>query len=81
MEKEEVFVGQQEVAYRGDYITLGRLLKFVHVIDEGGLAKQYLSTNHVLVNGTPENRRGRKLRAGDVVLLEDRRSYKLVQKQ
>ena len=81
MEKEEVLAGPQEVAYKDDYITLGQLLKFVRVIDEGGLAKQYLQSNHALVNGVPENRRGRKLREGDVVQLEDRRSYKLVKKQ
>ena len=81
MEKEEVFVGQQEVAYRGDYITLGQLLKFVHVIDEGGLAKWYLSTHKTIVNGVDENRRGRKLRVGDTVVLDDKRSYVLIAKQ
>jgi ribosome-associated protein len=71
----------QEVAHTGDYITLGQFLKFVHIIDEGGLAKWYLSTHSTMVNGQPENRRGRKLRAGDVVVLDDKRSYRLIVKQ
>jgi len=69
------------IAYTGDYITLGQFLKFVHIIDEGGLAKWYLSTHVVVVNGVNENRRGRKLRSGDVVMLEDKRSFSLIAKQ
>jgi len=71
----------KEVAFQGDYITLGQFLKFVHIIDEGGLAKWYLSTHKTIVNGVDENRRGRKLRVGDTVVLDDKRSYVLIAKQ
>ena len=81
MENSSSQTNAQEVAYTGDYITLGQFLKFVHIIDEGGLAKWYLSTHQVTVNGVNENRRGRKLRAGDVVILEDKRSFNLIAKQ
>lgn len=50
-----------------DYITLGQLLKFARIIQEGGEAKRYLAENEVLVNGTPDPRRGRKLRPGDAI--------------
>ena len=53
-----------------DYITLGQLLKVVGEISSGGEVKAYLSRETPLVNGQPENRRGRKLRAGDVVELK-----------
>ena len=53
---------------RGDHITLGQLLKMVGIIGTGGEAKYYLAETPVQVNGEPEQRRGRKLRSGDLVL-------------
>ena len=50
-----------------DFITLNVLLKITGVIDTGGMAKTFLAENPVLVNGTSENRRGRKLYSGDVI--------------
>jgi len=50
-----------------DFITLNILLKIAGIIQTGGMAKIYLQTNEVKVNGELENRRGRKLRHGDVV--------------
>ena len=44
-----------------EYITLGQFLKFVGIIRSGALAKEYLISNVVLVNGEEESRRGRKL--------------------
>ena len=54
-----------------EYITLQSLLKSTNTISTGGMAKIYLLENTVLVNGEPENRRGRKLYSGDLVELED----------
>ncbi len=59
----------KEITIRTDYITLGQLLKFANVIYEGGDAKAYLASTKILVNGEDENRRGKKLRDGDVVEL------------
>ena len=55
-----------------DYITLGQFLKMNNIIQSGGEAKHYLEHNPVLVNGETENRRGRKLRSGDVVIINGR---------
>ena len=52
-----------------EYLTLQSLLQIVGVISTGGMAKMYLMENEVLVNDEPENRRGRKLRSGDKVVL------------
>ena len=53
------------------FITLQSALQVVGVIPTGGMAKIYLSENKVLVNGEEENRRGRKLRSGDVIILPE----------
>ncbi len=52
---------------KDEYITLQQLLKACNVIDSGGQIKAWLAQNEVLVNAEPENRRGKKLRTGDVV--------------
>lgn len=48
-------------------ITLGQFLKLNGVIETGGTARHYLESHRVLVNGTEETRRGRKLFAGDLI--------------
>lgn len=57
----------KEVIINRPYITLGQLLKEEGIIPTGGAAKWYLKENHVLVNGTPDTRRGRKLYVDDQV--------------
>ncbi len=54
---------------RGDHITLDALLKATGLADSGGAAKALIAEGQVQVNATPERRRGRKVRAGDVVRL------------
>jgi ribosome-associated protein len=46
---------------------LGQLLKLADVVEGGGEVKDYLAEVPVLVNGEPEDRRGRQLHPGDVV--------------
>ena len=55
-----------------DYITLGQFLKLTRVISNGGDAKIFLLTTEVYVNDELEQRRGRKLRAGDKVRVTDK---------
>jgi ribosome-associated protein len=57
----------RDVAIRGDMIRLGQLLKLAGVVDSGGELKALLADTDVLVNGEPEDRRGRQLHPGDVV--------------
>lgn len=59
----------REVAIRGEVIRLGELLKLAGVVGTGGEAKGLLASEEVRVNGEPESRRGRQLRAGDEVLV------------
>ncbi len=58
---------------RGDYITLDALLKAAGLAHSGGGAKVLIADGAVAVNGETETRRGRKLRAGDLVLLGEAR--------
>jgi ribosome-associated protein len=60
-----------EVPIRGEMIRLGQLLKLAGVLDTGAEVKQFLATRTVLVNGTPEDRRGRQLHPGDIVSVGD----------
>ncbi|MCM3217341.1 S4 domain-containing protein YaaA [Niallia taxi] len=50
-----------------EYITLGQFLKLADIIQSGGMAKWFLSEHEVYVNGEQDQRRGRKLRAGDKI--------------
>jgi ribosome-associated protein len=61
----------REFAIRGEVIRLGQLLKAAGLADSGTDAKELLLTGDVRVNGEPETRRGRQLRRGDVVELDD----------
>lgn len=59
------------VTIKTEYITLGQLLKFLRIVGQGGEEKAYLASHTVTVNDENDNRRGRKLRPGDVVSLDE----------
>lgn len=58
----------REFEIRGDMIRLGQLLKVAGVVDSGAEVKDLLATGEVQVNGEAEERRGRQLGRGDVVV-------------
>jgi len=51
-------------------IKLDHFPKLAQVVESGGQAKQLIQSGMVWVNGVIEMRRGRKLRAGDVVVVD-----------
>jgi len=63
----------EKIIINSEYITLGQFLKFVGIIDCGSYAKQFLLDNRVLVNNEQDQRRGRKIYPGDVVVVLDKR--------
>lgn len=63
------------VRIRGEYITLGQFLKLVGAIDSGWEAKLYLSDHVVVINGEEDDRRGRKIRPGDGVVLDSGQEF------
>jgi ribosome-associated protein len=56
-----------------DSIRLGQFLKLAGLADSGADARTLLDEGEVKVNGEPESRRGRQLRKGDVVEVDDPR--------
>ncbi len=61
----------KKVKITTEYITLGQFLKFTGLIRSGALAKEYLIANNVLVNDEKEDRRGRKLYKGYIIVIND----------
>ncbi len=58
---------------RGEHIALDALLKAAGLAGSGGEAKTLIQQGGVVVNGEVDLRRGRKVRAGDVVAVGERR--------
>jgi len=58
-----------EIKIATEYITLGQFLKLAEVIQSGGMAKWFLSEHEVYINGEQDQRRGRKLRNGDEIII------------
>lgn len=59
----------ETVKINSEFVTLGQLLQMIDVVSTGGMAKAYLSENTIYINGEQDNRRGKKLRNGDVILV------------
>jgi ribosome-associated protein len=57
----------RDVEIREDTIRLGQLLKLAGIAGTGGEARELVQEGAVRVNGEVETRRGRQLRAGDVI--------------
>ena len=68
----------KELEIATEYVTLGQVLKMTDVISSGGMAKWFLSENEVLINGQVDQRRGRKLRDGDLVLIPGMEEIRIV---
>ncbi len=57
----------RRVTIHTNAITLSALLKWAGIVETGGQAKDMIAAGHLRVNGLIEQRRGRQLRAGDLV--------------
>lgn len=60
----------REISLRDGTIRLGQLLKLADLVDSGGEVRSFLEEAEITVNGEPEDRRGRQLAAGDVVVVD-----------
>ena len=61
----------EEVGIRTEFIKLDSFLKYAGVTDTGGQAKEAVLEGLVLVNGEVCTMRGKKIRPGDVVAIDD----------
>ncbi|TYR74737.1 S4 domain-containing protein YaaA [Rossellomorea vietnamensis] len=66
---------EKRITIDTEYITLGQFLKLAELIQSGGMAKWFLSEHAVFVNGEQDQRRGRKLRVGDKVEIEENGAF------
>ncbi len=59
------------VEIRTPFIKLEQLMKLTNLVDSGGLAKAIIQDGLVKVNGEVCTMRGKKIRNGDVVTVEN----------
>lgn len=64
MEKQIIFIDTE-------FIKLQDLLKFAGLVETGGQAKILIQDDYVTVNGEICTMRGKKIRNGDIVTLDD----------
>lgn len=64
MEKQVIFIDTE-------FIKLQDLLKFAGLVETGGQAKILIQDGYVTVNGEICTMRGKKIRNGDIVNLDD----------
>jgi len=60
-----------EFTLEGEYVELNQLLKLAGVCDSGGAGKRLVASGAVAVDGEVELRKTCKIRAGQMVSLED----------
>jgi ribosome-associated protein len=65
------------IELRTEFITLGQLVKYLGLVDSGAEVKTFLAETPILVNGEPDNRRGRKLYPGDSVTFDGEEAVRI----
>lgn len=60
-----------QIEIHTEYIKLDSLLKFAGVTETGGIAKEIIQDGKVKVNGEICTMRGKKLRTGDRIEIEE----------
>lgn len=61
---------QHEIKIRTEFIRLDQLLKFCGIAETGGHAKEIIAEGVVYLNGEVCLMRGKKIRAGDVIVID-----------
>lgn len=65
--------GTLDFQLHGEHVELNQLLKLAGLCDSGGAGKQLVASGAVRVDGAVELRKTCKIRAGQVVSVEDAR--------
>ncbi len=63
-------MNQNTVSINTEYIRLDQLMKLAGLTDTGGMAKMLIQQGYVFVNGECCTMRGKKIRPGDTVTVE-----------
>lgn len=61
-----------------EYIKLDQFLKWIGIADNGSFAKLMILNGDVKVNGVVAKERGKKLRKGDRIDIEDAGSFEII---
>ncbi|MDE6021710.1 MAG: RNA-binding S4 domain-containing protein [Ruminococcus sp.] len=61
----------ENIAIKTEFIKLDALLKFAGICETGGIAKEVIQNGGVCVNGEVCTMRGKKIRPGDTVSIDD----------
>lgn len=64
-------MAKHEISITTEFIKLDALLKFSGLADTGGEAKILIQEGQVLVNGEVCTMRGKKIRSGDTVSIDE----------
>lgn len=67
-----------DILINTEYIKMDQFLKLSDIIGSGGEARNFIRDNRILVNDEPESRRGKKLRIGDIIKINNI-EYQIVQ--
>lgn len=62
---------KQSIKITTEFIKLDSLLKFSGLTETGGIAKEIIQQGLVKVNGETCTMRGKKIRSGDVIFVEN----------
>lgn len=60
-----------EISIKTEFIKLDSLLKYAGVVETGGIAKEMIQDGNVKFNGEVCNMRGKKVRVGDIITIEE----------
>ena len=64
---------ENKVLITSDFITLGQLIKYVGIVQNGGQVKAFLAENAPRINGELDQRRGKKLFEGDKIEIDSKK--------
>ena len=62
---------QQEVSISSEFIKLDSLLKYAGIVETGGIGKEIILEERIKVNGEVCTMRGKKIREGDKVQIDE----------
>lgn len=62
---------REKIEIKTEFIKLDSLLKYSGIVETGGIAKEIIKDGAVKLNGEVCTMRGKKVRAGDIVIIEE----------
>lgn len=68
----------KDIFINTEYIKLDQFLKHANIVSSGGEAKHLVLEYEIYVNNEEEHRRGKKLRHGDIIVVNGH-EYRIIQ--